>query len=53
VDRLYAFPETRHVAILATLAYGKQIDRQLASALDAAVEEFDILRTTAGFAGAA
>jgi F-type H+/Na+-transporting ATPase subunit alpha len=52
-SELYAFLATRHVAILATLAYGKQIDGQLASALDAALEEFDTVRRTAGLAAAA
>ena len=45
--------ETRHAAILATLADGKAIDSSLASLLDAALEEFDTVRRTAGLAAAA
>ncbi len=50
---LYTFFETRHAAILATLADGKAIDRSLASLLDAALEEFEVVRKTGGLAAAA
>jgi F-type H+-transporting ATPase subunit alpha len=50
---LWAFLETRHPAILTTLAQGASIDPTLASALDAAFDAFDTVRRTPGFAAAA
>jgi F-type H+-transporting ATPase subunit alpha len=52
-SELYAFFETRHTAILTTLADGKTIDASLGSLLDAALAEFDIVRRSAGLAAAA
>ena len=50
---LYAFFETHHPAILATLAHGRRIDPHRASALDAALDEFDTDRTRVRLAAAA
>jgi F-type H+/Na+-transporting ATPase subunit alpha len=52
-SELYTFFETRHTAILATLADGKAIDGPLASLLDTALEEFETVRKTVGLAAAA
>ena len=50
---LFAFFETRHPAILATIADRKRIDEQLATALNDALEEFVTRSRTPGFAAAA
>jgi F-type H+-transporting ATPase subunit alpha len=52
-SQLYTFLETCHASILPTVAHRKQFDKQLASALDQALEEFDTVRRTAGLAAAA
>jgi F-type H+/Na+-transporting ATPase subunit alpha len=52
-SELYTFLETRHAAILATLADGKALDSPLVSLLDAALEEFNAFRRTAALAAAA
>ena len=52
-SELWAFLETRHGAMLTTLAQRMSIDGALASALDAALDAFDIVRRTVGFAAAA
>jgi F-type H+-transporting ATPase subunit alpha len=50
---LYPFLETRHAALLATLAQSKPIDKPLELALDQALNEFDTVRRTVGLAAAA
>jgi F-type H+-transporting ATPase subunit alpha len=50
---LHVFLETRHAAILATLANGQPLDDLLAAALDAALDEFATGRRTPGFLAAA
>ena len=52
-SELYVFFETRYAAILAALAERKRIDTPLAAALDAALDTFDVVRHTPGFAAAA
>jgi F-type H+-transporting ATPase subunit alpha len=52
-SELFAFLETRHPAILATIADRKRIDEQLATALNDALEEFVTRSRTPGFAAAA
>jgi F-type H+/Na+-transporting ATPase subunit alpha len=52
-NELYAFLDARHPRILATLADTKQIDDQLATALNEALEGFVPFGRTPGFAAAA
>jgi F-type H+-transporting ATPase subunit alpha len=52
-SQLHAFLETRHPAILASLADRKQIDDQLATTLNAALEEFVAFGRTPRLAAAA
>jgi F-type H+/Na+-transporting ATPase subunit alpha len=52
-SELFAFLETRHPAILATIADRKRIDEQLATALNDALEEFVTRSRTPGLAAAA
>jgi len=50
---IYPFLETRHAAMLTTLALGQTIDGPLESRLDAALDEFDTVRMRTGLVMAA